>query len=193
MMRRPAGVAGFEGPLPAKAAADYLAFVRRLGPTAARITDKLPFNFFWAGLIHLAFPNATIIHCRRRPIDTALSIHHTGFTDTINMPTGGEAHVGYYGGYEKLMAHWRRVLPPDRFIELDYERLVESPEPQIRRLITAARLPWNDACLYPERNDRIVKTASKWQARQPIHGAAVDRWRRYAPYLGPLAALLEDT
>ena len=188
-----ASTAGFEAPFIGKAASDYLAFIRRLGPTAARITDKMPFNFLRAGLIHLAFPRATIIHCRRRPIDTALSIHQTWFDEGINMPTGGEALVGYYRAYEKLMAHWSRVLPPNRFIEVDYEALVGNPEPQVRRLISAIGLTWNDACLHPERNGRIVKTASRWQARQPIHGASVDRWLPYEPYLGSLAALVRDS
>ncbi len=141
MMRGAAGAAGVRGAVHGQGrGGTILAFVRRLGPTAARITDKLPFNFFWAGLIHLAFPNATIIHCRRRPIDTALSIHHTGFADTINMPTGGEALVGYYRGVEKMMTHWLPVFcPPHRFVELDYELLVknsgttEDPPPGRRR------------------------------------------------------------
>jgi tetratricopeptide (TPR) repeat protein len=174
----------------AKAGADYLALIRPIGPTAARITDKLPFNFLWAGLIHLAFPRATIIHCRRKLIDTTLSIHQTFFADRLPFPTGGEDLVGYCRAYERLMAHWRRVLPPDRFIEIDYEGLIDEPEPVIRRMIDAAGLPWDPACLHPERNDRVVKTASKWQARQPIYRTAVDRWRLYEPFLGPLAALV---
>jgi YVTN family beta-propeller protein len=66
----------------AKAAADYLGVLRAIAPKAARVTDKMPFNFLWAGLIHLAFPRATIIHCRRAAIDTALSIHQTHFHPT---------------------------------------------------------------------------------------------------------------
>ncbi len=187
------GAAGVDPPFIAQAAADYLRIIRPLGPTAARITDKMPFNFLHAGLIHLAVPRATIIHCRRRLIDTALSIHQTFFASRLHFPTGGEDLVGYCRGYEKLMAHWRAVLPQDRFIEVDYERLIAEPEPEIRRMIAATGLSWDPACLHPERNDRIVKTASKWQARQPIYRTAVDRWRRYEPYLGPLAALIRES
>ena len=110
----------------------------------------------------------------------------------MNFPTGGEALVSYYRDYEALMAHWRRVLPADRFVEVDYEALIATPEPQVRRLIAAIGLEWDDACLHPERNPRIVKTASRWQARQPVYASAVNRWRRHEPYLGPLAALLDD-
>ena len=92
--------------------------------------------------------------------------------------------------YLRIMAHWRRVLPVDRFIEVDYEQLVRNPEPAVRRLIAACGLPWDEACLRPEHNSRIIKTPSKWQARQPIHRDAIESWRRYEPWLGPLAALV---
>jgi len=177
----------------AQAAADYLDVLRPLGPTAKRVTDKMPFNFLWVGLIYLAFPRATIIHCRRRLIDTALSIHQTFFADRLRIPTGGDDLVAYCRGYEKLMAHWRDVLPRDRFIEVDYQDLTKDPEPEIRRMIAAVGLSWDPTCLHPEKNRRVVKTASKWQARQPIYRTAVDRWRRYEPFLGPLAALVADS
>src|SRR6202011_6142620 len=73
------GAAGNETPFLAKAAADYLGVLRAIAPTAAGGTDKMPFNFLWAGLIHVAFPRAIIIHCRRAAVDTALSIHQTHF------------------------------------------------------------------------------------------------------------------
>jgi hypothetical protein len=82
------------------------------------------------------------------------------------------------------------VLPAERFIEVDYEQLVRDPEPAIRPLVAACGLPWDPACLRPENNSRVIKTPSKWQARQPIHRDAIDSWRRYGPWLGPLAALL---
>jgi Sulfotransferase family len=105
----------------AKAVTDYLGVLRAIAPRAARVTDKMPFNFLWAGLIHLAFPRATIIHCRRAAIDTALSIHQTHFHPTLAFPTGGADLVAYFRSYERLINHWRSVLPADRFIEVDYE------------------------------------------------------------------------
>jgi len=176
----------------AKAAADYLNVLRAIAPTAARVTDKMPFNFLWAGLIHVAFPRATIIHCRRAAIDTALSIHQTHFRPGVAFPTGGAELVAYFRDYQRLIDHWRRVLPADRFIEVDYEDLTRAPEPVIRRVIAACGLPWHDACLRPESNPRAVKTPSKWQTRQPIYRTSVDRWRRYEPWLGPLRALVDD-
>jgi tetratricopeptide (TPR) repeat protein len=177
----------------AKAATDYLGVLRAIAPTAARVTDKMPFNFLWAGLIHVAFPRTIIIHCRRAAVDTALSIHQTHFHPVLAFPTGGAELVAYFHSYQRLIDHWRRVLPSDRFIEVDYEELTRAPEPAIRRIIAACGLAWNDACLRPESNPRAVKTPSKWQTRQPIYRTSVARWRRYEPWLGPLRALVDGT
>jgi tetratricopeptide (TPR) repeat protein len=186
------GAPGTETPLLAKAAADYLGVLRAIAPTAARVTDKMPFNFLWAGLIHMAFPRAIMIHCRRAAVDTALSIHQTHFHPSLAFPTGGEDLVMYFRCYQRLIDHWRRLLPADRFIEVDYEELTRAPEPVIRRIIAGCGLVWDDACLRPESNPRAVRTPSKWQARQPIYRNSVARWRRYESWLGPLRALVDD-
>jgi tetratricopeptide (TPR) repeat protein len=189
---REAGAAWSEMAFLRKAASNYLQVMKNIGPRAVRVTDKNPFNFLWAGLIHLALPSATIIHCRRTAIDTALSIHQTLFHPSLAFPTGGDKLVAYYRSYQRLTDHWRWVLPPERFIEVDYEELTRDPEPVIRRLIAACGLSWHEACLRPDRNPQSVKTASRWQARQPIYRASVGRWRRYEPYLGSLRLLLEE-
>lgn len=186
------GAAGTEKPYLGKVAAEYLGVLRAIAPAAARVTDKMPFNFLWAGLIHMAFPRATIIHCRRTPIDTALSIHQTHFHPGLAFPTGGVELVEYFHSYRRLTDHWRKVLPPDRFIEVDYEQLTRTPEPEIRRIIVACGLTWHDACLHPEDNPRAVRTPSRWQARQPIYRNSVGRWRRYEPWLGAFRSLVED-
>ncbi len=186
------GATGIERPFFATAAADYLRVLRSIAPKAARVTDKMPFNFLWAGLIHMAFPRALIVHCRRAAVDTALSIHQTHFHPSLAFPTGGQELVRYFRSYQRLTDHWRNVLPPDRFVEVDYEELTRAPEPVIRSIIAACGLPWHDACLRPELNPRAVRTPSKWQARQPIYRNSVARWRRYEPWLGPLRALVDD-
>jgi tetratricopeptide (TPR) repeat protein len=179
-------------PFLAEAAADYLGVLRGIARKAARVTDKMPFNFLWAGLIHLAFPRATIIHCRRAPVDVALSIHQTHFHPSLAFPTGGAELVAYFRSYQRLTNHWRNVLPAERFLEVDYEQLTRDPEPVIRKIIAACGLPWHDACLHPESNPRAVKTPSKWQTRQPIYRTSVARWRRYQPWLGPLGELVVE-
>src|SRR5581483_7299751 len=148
------GAIGKEKTFLDKAAADYMGVLREISPTAARVTDKMPFNFLWAGLIHLAFPRAIIIHCRRASVDTALSIHQTHFHPGLTFPTGGAELVAYFRGYQRITEHWRKVLPPERFIEIDYEELTRTPEPVIRRMMAACGLSWHDACLHPETNER---------------------------------------
>jgi Flp pilus assembly protein TadD len=185
-----AGLVGEESSYFARLGAEYSSLLRTLAPQGSRVTDKMPLNILWAGLIHLALPRATLIHCRRSPIDTALSIHRTYFNPHVAFPTGGHALVATIRAVERLTAHWRAVLPADRFVEVDYEQLVRDPQPEICRLVAACNLPWDESCLRPEHNSRVIKTPSKWQARQPIHPDAIESWRRYEPWLGPLAALV---
>ncbi len=175
-----------------RSAADYLAGLRSISPTAARVVDKNPWNFYWIGLIHMVFPRAAIIHCRRSPIATALSIHQTHFSFEKPFPTGGEALVGYFRVYQRLMAHWRDVLPRGRILDVDYEALTSAPEREIRAIIAHTGLDWDDACLSPQNNGRLVNTPSRWQVRQPINTGSVERWRRYEACLGPLAALIDQ-
>lgn len=169
---------------------DYLKILHEYAPEAKRVTDKTPFNFLWVGLIHLAFPRATIIHCRRHPIDTCISVLSTYFRNRSDFTTDRDDLVFYYRQYVRLMAHWKSILPIESFVEVDYETLIASPEPVCRQLIAACGLTWEPACLRPELNQRVVRTASKWQARQPINNASVERWRRYEPWLGNLRELL---
>src|SRR5262249_9055220 len=108
----------------------------------------------------------------------------------------GLDHVGdllcAYRQYLRLMAHSRKVLPVDRFLEIQYEELVADREAMSRKMIEFCGLDWNDACLHSERNRRPVRTASVWQARQPVYRTSVARWRRYEPWLGALRELLPD-
>jgi tetratricopeptide (TPR) repeat protein len=189
---RRAEAAETDAPFLSRAATDYLRLLRSIGRKSARVTDKMPFNFLWAGLVHLAFPRAVVLHCRRSAIDTALSIHQTLFHPGLAFPTGGANLVAYLRSHERLAAHWQRVLPGDRYLQVDYEKLTGDPGSEIRRIVEGCGLAWNDACLQPHLNPRAVKTPSKWQTRQPINRGSVERWRRYESCLGPLRALLED-
>lgn len=169
---------------------EYLARVTPLARGRARMIDKMPANFLYAGLIPLSLPGARIIHCLRDPIDTCFSCYTKHF--------GGEQLFSYdqrelgefYGYYEKLMEHWRSVLPADRFIEVDYERIVDDLENEARRLVSFVGLQWEDACLRFHENRRMVRTASVNQVRQPIYQSSKGRGLRYAQYLGPLLSAL---
>ena len=100
--------------------------------------------------------------------------------------------VACFREYQRLMTHWRRELPKDRFFEVNYEQLVANPDRIIRKMITFCGLEWDDACLHSEHNIRAVRTASVWQARQPIYRTSVARWRNYEPWLGVFRDLITE-
>jgi tetratricopeptide (TPR) repeat protein len=167
----------------------YLALLDRLAPAAARVIDKLPMNFLLAGLIHAALPDARFIHIERDPADTCLSIYFQHFyvTHSYANDLGDLAHC--YREYERLMAHWRSLLPAEAIHELRYEDLVASPEASSRRLVEFIGLDWDRRCLDYHENARPVLTASRWQVRQPLSSSAIGRASRYARWIGPLADL----
>jgi Flp pilus assembly protein TadD len=171
--------------------ARYLAQVRRLAPTGpTRVTDKMPSNFLFAGLIHLVLPNARIIHTVRDPVDTCISCFSKLFTLEHNY-TYDLAELGrYYRAYQRLMAHWHRVLPPGRILDVRYEELVADLDGQARRMIAHCGLDWDDRCLAFHRTQRPVRTPSAMQVRQPIHTRSIGLRRHYEPFLGPLLAAL---
>jgi tetratricopeptide (TPR) repeat protein len=176
---------------------DYLALLNRLSFGAARVTDKMPFNFLFLDIVQRLLPNARIVHCRRNPVDTALSIYFARFTSATgtarinDFASERKNIVCAYRGYLRLMEHWRGMLSPDRFIEIDYEGLVADPEAVARRLVAFCDLEWDGACLDFYRANRPIATASAWQVRQPIYLSSVERWRNYEPWLGAFGELLD--
>jgi tetratricopeptide (TPR) repeat protein len=166
--------------------ARYLALLRELAPQGERVTDKMPSNYYFIGLIHLALPNARIIHSMRDPVDTCISCFSKLFTAEQNH-TYDLGELGrYYRRYERLMAHWRRVLPKGRMLDVRYEDVVTDLDGQARRIIDHCGLPWDERCLSFHETARPVRTASATQVRQPIYSSAVGRWKVYEEYLGPL-------
>jgi tetratricopeptide (TPR) repeat protein len=169
-------------------------YMRRIGgtaPAAERIVNKMPDNFRLAGLIHLALPNARIIHTRRDLVDTCVSCFSTLFVSE-NVPfTYDLAELGrYYRAYDSLMGHWHDVLPPNVMLDIQYEDLVADIEGQARRMIRHCGLEWDPRCLDFHRTERPVRTASAVQVRQPVYKTSVNRWRKYEPFLGPLFSAL---
>ena len=141
------------------------------------------------GLVHIAFPSARIIHIRRDPIDNCLSIFTTPYQKPPGFGLIRRNIVFAYRQYWRLMEHWRKTLPSDRFLEVNYEDLIENREAVTRRMIEFAGLDWDDSCLQHEKNERSVSTPSMWQVRQPIYKTSVARWRKFEPWLGELAEL----
>jgi hypothetical protein len=171
--------------------AAYLAGLQAAAPDAERITDKWPANFIFAGLIHLALPNARLIHVSRDPLDTCLSCFARLFAGPHLSYTYDLGELGrYYRGYEKLMVHWRRVLPQGVMLDVRYEELIADFEPQARRIMAHCGLEWDERCLAFHATQRAVRSASASQVRQPLYTRAVGRWRPYAAMLGPLVEAL---
>jgi tetratricopeptide (TPR) repeat protein len=169
----------------------YIERIEPLSPDAHRIIDKMPANFAHVGLIHLTLPNARIIHARRDPIDTCLSCFSLLFADE-QPHTYDLAELGrYYRAYDRLMRHWRQVLPEGVMLEVRYEDVVDDIEGQGRRLLAHCGLEWEEQCLAFHRTQRPVRTASVNQVRQPIYRDSVGRWLPYRKLLAPLLEALE--
>jgi tetratricopeptide (TPR) repeat protein len=165
---------------------DYLRAIRTIAPNASRITDKMPGNFRFVGLIHLVFPNARIIHARRDPVDNCLSCYSILFTEGQAFTYDLRELARLYKGYEGLMAHWHAVLPRGVMIDVQYENLVADFENEARRILAHCNLDWSPACLDFHKTHRAVRTASATQVRKPLYSTAVGRWRPYAKMLQPL-------
>ena len=163
----------------------YLEHLRALDGEAARVTDKMPSNFIHLGLIALLFPNSRIIHCRRIPADTCLSCYFQNFSLPLRFAYDLRDLGHYHRQYERLMAHWKAVLPLP-IHDIEYEALIADPQKASREIIAFCGLEWDEACLRPHEHKRTVDTASVWQVRQPIYNSSVEKWRAYEKHLGPL-------
>ena len=182
---------GYPGEIPSvtqkkatQVANDHLVFLDNLSGGLDRVIDKTPFNFLYLGLITQIYPGAFLVHCVRDARDTAISCFLQNFISPHSWATDLGDIARYFRTYKRLMSHWGEVLPHS-IIEVKYESLVNNQEWQSRALIKKLELPWHEICLEFHTSKRIVKTASSWQVRRPIHTKAVDRWRRYAPFLQP--------
>jgi tetratricopeptide (TPR) repeat protein len=171
---------------------NYLDLIENIDPDAMRVVDKNPFNFLHAGLIAKVLPNARFIHCVRHPVDVCLSFWMSSFKDPPPFSFDRANLVFYYQQYERMVSHWREALGPERWLDIRYEQLVANQEAESRRLIEFIGLEWDDFCLQPEKVDRVVSTASHWQARQPVYKTSVERWRNYEPWLREFRDLLQE-
>lgn len=170
---------------------EYLKRLAAFAPQGERVTDKMPLNSSFAGLIHLALPNAAIIHTVRDPVDTCVSCFSTLFRLHEQSHTYDLRELGrYFTRYQRLMAHWRRVLPAGRILDVQYEEVVDDVERQARRILDYCNLPWDARCLDFHRTQRPVRTASSAQVRKPLYSSSVGRWRAYREWLEPLLAEL---
>ena len=188
------GRSGAAPPADAAAAAaliaGYSAELDRIAADARYVTDKLPLNVYAVGLIHLLFPRARILHCRRAAADVGLSLYRTLFAAPHAFAYDQGDIVFLLRQYERLATHWRAVLPAETLLEVRYEAMVAAPEATARTVLAFCGLEWEPGCLDPAPPPRLIRTASAWQVRQPIYTDAAGAAGRFAPWLGALAELL---
>jgi tetratricopeptide (TPR) repeat protein len=163
----------------------YLDRLATISSDARYVTDKMPGNFKFLGLIALLFPKARIIHCSRDPLDTCLSCYFQHFLPGHPYAYDLEHLGSYYQQYQRLMQHWRTVLTLP-MLEVRYEDLVADQERVSRELIAFCDLPWDELCLHFHETGRVVHTRSYDQVRQPLYRRSVGRWRHYQRFLEPL-------
>jgi hypothetical protein len=144
--------------------------------------DKKPDNFLFTGMIHLILPNAKIIDARRHPAASCLSTFKLySVKGRLRITELGAS----YRNYVELMAHFDRVLP-GKIHRVIYEDMVADPEREVRKLLDYLGLPFEAQCLRFYETKRTVLTPSSEQVRRPITKEAVDYWRHFEPWLGPL-------
>lgn len=170
--------------------AEYVRRLREVGGDAPRLTPKMPDNYKLIGYIAMLLPKAKIVYCRRDPINTCLSMYFQHFSQNHPYSYDLVELAEYFHTHKELMQFWDQLLP-GRLIEVSYEALVENFEPEVRRLLDACGLPWDDRCLEFYKTQRSVQTASDVQVRKPLFKSSLDTAAKYDAHLGPLKQALK--
>ena len=150
------------------------------------ITDKMPSNFRFIGLIRMIFPEAKIIHCQRDPIDVCLSCYMQLFQYGHYYIYDMNQIAKYYNAYQDLMAHWYDILPANTLYTLNYEELVNEPESTIAKLLNYLGLDWDSRCMEHDKYGESALTASNVQVREPLNFKSVHKWHKYREHITPL-------
>lgn len=167
----------------------YIEPVEELADESRLISDKMPHNFLYLGLISILFPKGKIIHVKRSPLDNCLSLYFHGFNPMHSYTTDMQLLGGYYAEYQRLMVHWQQALDIP-VLEVCYEDVVDNLEKSTKRLLDFCQLDWSDSCMNFHDNNRFVKTPSYNQVRQPIYTSSVNRWENYKEFIAPLKTAL---
>ena len=157
------------------------------------ITDKAPQNFRLIGFIKLFFPNSKVLHCFRNPKDNCLSLYKNTFaSDMMNWTNKQEDIAEYYNLYSEIMSFWKDKIP-DFIHDVEYEKLVENKEEEIKKILKFCDLDWDEKCLSPEKNSKTpIKTVSIAQARQPIYKTSLNNSNNFDKYLGNMYNILKQ-
>lgn len=173
-------------------AEEYLARLQELFPGEEHVSDKRPDNFLHLGLVKAMFPSARIIYTRRSLRDNCLSVYFQQLGGSLSYACDLASIAHYYRQHERLMEHWAACFGGNIFT-VDYDALVRSPEPVLRRLLDFLGLEWDDRCLDFRESEGLVKTASVWQVREALHLRSSGRWKNYQTQLRSIPGLGEAT
>ena len=169
---------------------EYIKGIKSFDHNEKMIIDKAPLNFRWIGFIKMIFPNSKIIHCTRDPMDICFSNFKNNFSSkTVGFSYNLEKIGIYYNLYKDLMLFWKERLKNDIF-ELSYEELIKDQEKTTKKLIEFCDLEWDENCLSPHKNEKIVSTASLAQVRSPVYKSSVKKWENYSEELKKLKILI---
>jgi tetratricopeptide (TPR) repeat protein len=170
---------------------DYIAYLQGEGLKSKFVSDKMPGNHLYIGLMAMALPRAKFLIMRRHPMDCLLSNYMQHFGRNQPFSTDFSNLVSVYNQFNLMAKHWTNVLP-DRVREVNYEDVVADSEGQMRSILDFVGLDWSDSILDHTGSTHHVNTASVAQVREPIYTTSVARWHRYGPQLQGLAEALRD-
>ena len=161
----------------------YLTKLKSVSNENLIITDKMPQNFRYIGLLAAVFPEAKIIHVKRNPAAVCWANYKQYFVSkNIGYCYAIDDVISYHKLYENLMDFWTNTLS-NRIYKLDYELLTVNQESETRQLIEYLGLDWDEKCLSPQNNMRSVATASNVQVRKKVYRGSSEQWRKYQPFL----------
>jgi len=168
----------------------YIAKTKKISCDKKYIINKLPLNFRWIGLIKLILPNAKIIHCRRNPMDTCLSIFQQNFYTKGNEYSYKLSEIGvFFNLYIDIINHWKKVLP-NSFYEIDYEHYVINQKRETKKLLDYCNLKWESKCMNFHKTIRSVRTSSDHQIRKKIYRNSINKWKTYKQELKKLSSII---
>ena len=170
----------------------YIKKIREINSKKKYIINKLPLNFRWLGLIKLILPNAIIIHCKRNPMDTCLSIFQQNFNVKGNEYSFKLSEIGtFFNLYIDIMNHWKKILP-NCFYEIKYEDFINNQKKETKKLLNYCNLKWENKCMNFHKTMRPVKTSSDHQIRKKIYSNSINRWKIYKQELEKLSNIVNE-
>lgn len=165
--------------------------VMSLAPGSAFMTDKMVGNSFFVGIIRLIMPWAKVIHVKRHPCDTALSMYSRFFDTAVPYANNLVELSKYLKLNAAFMDLWNEVCP-DFVHEVRYEDIVADLEGESKKMVKFCGLKWDPACLDFHKTEREVFTLSAQQVRKQIYSSSIGRWKNYAGMLEPFHAEVKD-